>query len=65
MLIITRRCGESFNIGTKEKPRVIKVTVLGVHGNQIRIGIDAPKDLTVDREEVTKRKAHEPSSVDG
>jgi carbon storage regulator len=65
MLIITRRCRESFNIGSKDNPREIKITLLGLHGNQIRIGIDAPKDLVVDREEITQRKENELKSIDG
>ncbi len=47
MLILTRKSGESLMIGED-----ISVTVLGVKGNQVRIGIDAPKDISVHREEV-------------
>ena len=47
MLILTRKSGESLVIGED-----ISVTVLGVKGNQVRIGINAPKDISVHREEV-------------
>ncbi len=51
MLIISRRCGESFIIGDD-----VKITVLSVKGNQIRFGIDAPKETTILREEVVDRR---------
>ncbi len=50
MLILSRRCGESFMIGDD-----IKVTVLASKGNQIRLGIDAPRTLPVHREEIFQR----------
>lgn len=50
MLILTRRVGESLMIGDD-----IVVTILGVKGNQIRVGISAPKDVSVHREEIYQR----------
>ncbi len=50
MLILTRRVGESVMIG-----KDVTVTVLGVKGNQVRIGINAPKDVSVHREEIFQR----------
>ncbi|UCD63416.1 MAG: carbon storage regulator CsrA [Candidatus Zixiibacteriota bacterium] len=47
MLILTRKLGESINIGED-----IKISVLGIHGRQVRIGIDAPLDVVVHREEI-------------
>ena len=52
MLILIRRVGETIQIGNE-----ITVTVLGVHGNQVRIGTKAPSDVTVHREEVAYRIA--------
>lgn len=50
MLILTRRTGESMEIGSE-----VKVTILGVKGNQVRIGIDAPKEIAVHRTEIADR----------
>ena len=54
MLILTRRTGETLNIGDQ-----IQVTVLGIKGNQVRIGINAPKDVPVHREEIYEKIRHE------
>jgi carbon storage regulator len=53
MLILTRRPGERLCIG---RDRDVVITVLGVKGNQVRLGIDAPRDVPVDREEIYERK---------
>ena len=50
MLILTRRAGETVMIGS-----AVTITVLGVKGNQVRIGINAPKDVSVHREEIYER----------
>lgn len=50
MLILTRRVGESLMIGDD-----VSVTVLGIRGNQVRIGVNAPKDVSVHREEIYER----------
>jgi carbon storage regulator len=54
MLILTRRIGESLQIGDN-----IKLTVLSVRGNQIQIGIDAPPEVPVHREEIYERLKRE------
>jgi carbon storage regulator len=51
MLILTRRAGEALRIGDD-----IEVTVMAVNGSQVRIGINAPRDVAVDREEIAERK---------
>lgn len=50
MLILTRRVGETVMIGDN-----VTVTVLGVKGNQVRLGVNAPKDVAVHREEIYER----------
>jgi carbon storage regulator len=59
MLILTRRVGETLVIGDD-----VQVTVLGVKGNQVRLGINAPKDVSVHREEIYERIQQEKDDPD-
>ena len=60
MLILTRRAGETVMIGSD-----VTITVLGVKGNQVRIGINAPKDIAVHREEIYERIQNEKAGASG
>ena len=60
MLILTRRVGEKLVIGDN-----VMVTVFGIKGGQVRIGIDAPRDVTVNREEIYQRILKEKEALRG
>lgn len=58
MLILTRRIGETLMIGDE-----VKITVLGVKGNQVRLGTTAPRDVAVHREEIYEKVQNEKDDV--
>ncbi|WP_040393419.1 carbon storage regulator CsrA [Cellvibrio sp. BR] len=58
MLILTRRIGETLMVGDE-----VTIIVLGVKGNQVRIGINAPKDLAVHREEIYNKIQREKDDI--
>jgi carbon storage regulator len=60
MLILTRRVGETVVIGND-----VTVTILGVKGNQVRVGINAPKTVAVHREEIYERIKREQEGTSG
>lgn len=60
MLILTRRVGETVIIGND-----VDVTVLGVKGNQVRLGVKAPREVTVHREEIFERICKEQQNGNG
>lgn len=60
MLILTRRIGETLMVGDE-----VTVTVLGVKGNQVRLGVNAPKDVAVHREEIYQRIQTEKTDNNG
>ena len=56
MLILTRKPGETIKIGDG-----VEVTVIQVNGNQVRIGVKAPREVRVDREEIAERRINNPN----
>jgi len=59
MLILTRRAGEALRIGDE-----IEVMVMAVNGSQVRLGINAPREIAVDREEIAERKRRDRESLE-
>ena len=60
MLILTRRSGEAVIVGDN-----VRIAVLDIRGNQVRLGVEAPREVTVHREEVYQRIAEEQGSAGG
>ena len=60
MLILTRKVGETLMIGDQ-----VEVTILSIKGNQVRIGVNAPKEVAVHREEIYARIKREQAGQDG
>ncbi len=60
MLILTRRSGEAVIVGDN-----VRIAVLDIRGNQVRLGVEAPREVTVHREEVYRRIVEEQGSVPG
>ncbi len=60
MLILTRRAGETLRIGEE-----VEVTVMAINGAQVRIGIKAPRNVVVDREEIAERKRRDREALSG
>jgi carbon storage regulator len=59
MLILTRRVTEQIRVGDE-----ITIVILGLKGNQVRVGIEAPRHVSVDREEIYRKKRHEHEGSD-
>ncbi len=60
MLVLTRRVGQTIMIGDPKKPEdCYEVQVVEAHGDQVRIGVNAPRDVSVDRSEIWEQKRQE------
>ena len=62
MLVLTRRSGQSIMIHDPKADTLIEVVVTGVHGADVRLGVVAPRDIAVDRSEISERK-HADASI--